>query len=47
MSLITASGTAARLRLACVSLLLMLVGLVSWIYLHHRWPDIGRTASHA
>lgn len=33
--------------LAATSLALMLVGLVSWIYLHHRWPDIGRTASHA
>jgi DHA1 family bicyclomycin/chloramphenicol resistance-like MFS transporter len=21
---------------------LMLTGLLSWIYFHHRWPDIGR-----
>jgi DHA1 family bicyclomycin/chloramphenicol resistance-like MFS transporter len=26
---------------------MMCVGLVSWIYLHHRWPEIGRTATHA
>jgi len=32
--------------LAAASLLLMLVGLVSWIYLHHRWPDIGRHTMH-
>lgn len=31
--------------LACASLLLMCVGLVSWVYLHHRWPEIGRTAN--
>jgi DHA1 family bicyclomycin/chloramphenicol resistance-like MFS transporter len=31
--------------LACASLLLMCVGLVSWVYLHHRWPDIGRVAN--
>lgn len=33
--------------LATASLLMMCVGLVSWIYLHHRWPEIGRTATHA
>ncbi len=32
--------------LAVGSLLLMLVGLTSWVYLHHRWPDIGRTSAH-
>ncbi|SFE04060.1 multidrug effflux MFS transporter [Paracidovorax konjaci] len=31
--------------LACASLAMMLVGTLSWIYLHHRWPDIGRTVS--
>ncbi len=30
--------------LALASLLMMCVGLFSWIYLHHRWPEIGRTA---
>ena len=33
--------------LATASLVMMCVGLVSWIYLHHRWPEIGRTATHA
>ncbi len=28
--------------LAVASLLLMLVGLLAWIYLHWRWPEIGR-----
>ncbi|MBS7349923.1 MAG: multidrug effflux MFS transporter [Comamonas sp.] len=28
--------------LAIASLLLMLVGLLSWMYLHRRWPEIGR-----
>lgn len=32
--------------LATASLLMMCVGLVAWIYLHHRWPEIGRTATH-
>ena len=29
--------------LATASLLMMGVGLVAWVYLHHRWPEIGRT----
>ncbi|MBS0508102.1 MAG: multidrug effflux MFS transporter [Proteobacteria bacterium] len=32
--------------LATASLLMMCVGLVAWVYLHHRWPEIGRTATH-
>ena len=32
--------------LAAASLLMMGVGLLAWIYLHHRWPEIGRAASH-
>jgi DHA1 family bicyclomycin/chloramphenicol resistance-like MFS transporter len=28
--------------LALSSLVMMCVGLVSWMYLHHRWPEIGR-----
>jgi DHA1 family bicyclomycin/chloramphenicol resistance-like MFS transporter len=32
--------------LATASLLMMGIGLLAWIYLHHRWPDIGRTTSH-
>ena len=33
--------------LATASLLMMCVGLVAWVYLHHRWPEIGRTATLA
>jgi len=29
--------------LALSSLLMMCVGLVAWMVLHHRWPEIGRT----
>ena len=29
--------------LAAASLAMLCVGLTAWIYLHHRWPDIGRT----
>ncbi|MBV7543735.1 multidrug effflux MFS transporter [Acidovorax sp. sic0104] len=31
--------------LALASLLMMCVGLGAWMYLHHRWPEIGRTAA--
>lgn len=31
--------------LALTSLMMMSIGLVAWIYLHHRWPDTGRTAN--
>lgn len=34
----------SALLLALGSISLMLVGLASWIYLHHRWPEIGRHA---
>jgi MFS transporter, DHA1 family, multidrug resistance protein len=30
--------------LAATSLALMGVGLAAWVYLHHRWPEIGRQA---
>ena len=33
--------------MALSSLLMMSVGLAAWIYLHHRWPEIGRSASLA
>lgn len=36
----------SAVALAGASLLLMLVGLVAWIYLHHRWPDIGCHSAH-
>ena len=31
--------------LALASLLMLGVGLLAWIYLHRRWPDIGRAAT--
>lgn len=31
--------------LAIGSITFMLVGLVAWIYLHRRWPEIGRESS--
>ncbi|MBA2963854.1 MULTISPECIES: multidrug effflux MFS transporter [Ramlibacter] len=31
--------------LAITSLLMMGIGLVAWIYVHHRWPEIGRHAA--
>lgn len=34
----------SALALAATSLALLLIGLVAWVYLHHRWPDIGRDA---
>ena len=29
--------------MAAVSLAMMCVGLLAWVVVHHRWPDIGRT----
>jgi len=34
----------STLLLAITSLLMMGVGLLAWIYVHHRWPEIGRHA---
>ncbi|WP_332774566.1 multidrug effflux MFS transporter [Polaromonas sp.] len=31
--------------LAVGSLAMMCVGLLAWLYLHHRWPEIGRAVS--
>ncbi len=33
--------------LALASMALMCIGLAAWVYLHHRWPEIGRTAHPA
>ena len=33
--------------LAAASILMLSVGLVAWVYLHHRWPEIGRTSMDA
>lgn len=35
----------STLLLALTSLLMMSLGLVAWIWLHHRWPEIGQYAS--
>ena len=32
----------STLALALTSLLMMGVGLVAWVWLHRRWPEIGR-----
>lgn len=34
----------STIGLALGSLVMLCVGLVAWIYLHHRWPEIGRAA---
>ena len=36
---------AATIALAIASMCLMAAGLISWVYFHHRWPDIGRHSS--
>jgi DHA1 family bicyclomycin/chloramphenicol resistance-like MFS transporter len=33
--------------LAAASLAMMCVGLVAWVFMHRRWPDIGRSVVHA
>ena len=35
----------STILLAFSSLLMLGVGMVAWVYLHHRWPDIGRMAT--
>ena len=35
----------STVAMAAASLLMMLIGLVAWIWLHHRWPEIGRTVT--
>jgi DHA1 family bicyclomycin/chloramphenicol resistance-like MFS transporter len=32
--------------LAAASLAMMCVGLVAWIYIHRRWPEIGKSIAH-
>ena len=36
----------SAVSLAASSLAMMCVGLLAWVYLHRRWPDIGRTVEH-
>jgi DHA1 family bicyclomycin/chloramphenicol resistance-like MFS transporter len=31
--------------MAAVSLAMMCVGLIAWVYVHRRWPDIGRAVA--
>ena len=37
----------STIGLAAASLLMMCLGLVSWIYIRHRWPDTGQVVVHA
>ena len=36
----------SAVSLALSSLAMMCVGLLAWVYLHRRWPQIGRTVDH-
>ena len=36
----------STVAMAAASLAMMCVGLLAWVVLHHRWPDIGRTVEH-
>jgi DHA1 family bicyclomycin/chloramphenicol resistance-like MFS transporter len=35
----------STVALAATSLLMMGIGLLAWLYLHHRWPEIGRAVN--
>ena len=35
----------SALALAAASLGMLCIGLVAWIYVHRRWPEIGRSAA--
>ena len=35
----------STVALATASLLMMCVGLVAWVFLHHHWPEIGRAVA--
>ncbi len=35
----------STVALAIASLFMMCIGLLAWVWLHHRWPDIGRVIS--
>ena len=36
----------STVALAASSLAMMCVGLVAWIFMHYRWPEIGRNVAH-
>ena len=35
----------STIALAAVSLLMLGIGLIAWLYLHRRWPEIGQTVA--
>jgi len=37
----------STVALAATSLGLLGIGLLAWLYIRHRWPDIGHTIAHA
>ena len=36
----------STVALAASSLAMMCVGLVAWVFMHRRWPEIGRSVAH-
>ncbi len=36
----------STVAMASASLAMMSIGLIAWVYLHRRWPDIGRAIEH-
>ncbi len=36
----------STVAMAAASLAMMCVGLIAWLYVRHRWPDIGRAIAH-
>jgi DHA1 family bicyclomycin/chloramphenicol resistance-like MFS transporter len=36
----------STVSMAAASLAMMGVGLIAWVYVHQRWPDIGRNVVH-
>jgi DHA1 family bicyclomycin/chloramphenicol resistance-like MFS transporter len=36
----------STLALALTSLGMLVIGLVAWVWLHGRWPEIGRLVAH-
>ena len=37
----------STVTLALASLAMMCIGLLAWVFIRHRWPEIGHTVSHA
>ena len=36
----------STVALAAASLIMMCFGLVSWVYIRRRWPEIGQSVAH-